>query len=39
MYITFFGMAAVQVVLGYIQNNTKRLKMLVATRIHQIHES
>ena len=26
-------------VLGYIQNNTKRFKIFVANRIHQIHES
>ena len=28
-----------KVVLGYIQNNTKRFKIFVANRIHQIHES
>ena len=26
-------------ILGYIQNNTKRIKIFVANRIHQIHES
>ena len=28
-----------KVVLGYIQNNTKRFKIFVTNRIHQIHES
>ena len=28
-----------KVVLGYIQNNTKRFKIFVANRIHQIHKS
>ena len=28
-----------KVVLGYIQNNTKRFKFFVANRIHQIHKS
>ena len=28
-----------KVVLGYIQNNTKRFKIFAANRIHQIHQS
>ena len=28
-----------KVVLGYIQNSTKRLKIFVTNRVHQIHES
>ena len=28
-----------KVVLGYIQNNTKRFRIFVANKIHQIHKS